>query len=204
MRIRDIFNSTPALLAAVIITVVAAVASGALVYRVVKAHRARGSPAAAVNFGQLQWLQTPRPVAATPFSDGTGKQLTLAEFHGRVLVVNFWATWCAPCVKEMPTLDTLQAELGSDAFSVVAINQDRAGDKVAAPFVKQNGWVHLALYTEPAGHFVRDENLAGLPTSLIVDREGREVARVEGPRDWQSPETIRALKQLIEKGQPAG
>jgi thiol-disulfide isomerase/thioredoxin len=201
MRIKDTFRSTPALLAALIITAVAAVASGALVYRLASPRPAPQSPPPADNIGQMQWLQSPRAVAATPFTDGAGKAVMLVDFRGKVLVVNFWATWCAPCVKEMPTLDALQAQLGGKAFAVIAINQDRDGAKVA-PFVQNNGWTHLALYTEPGGHFVHDEDLVGLPTSLIVDQDGREVARVEGPRDWQSAETIAALKQLIAKTQP--
>ena len=204
MRIRDVLSSTPGLLAAVLIIALAAVASGALVYRLASPRPPVERPPPDSNIGQLQWLQPPRPVAATPFTDAAGKPLTLADFRGRVLVVNFWATWCAPCVREMPTLDTLQAKLGGRAFAVLAINQDRGGEKVAAPFVQKNGWRHLTLYTEPDGHFVRDENLQGLPTSIIVDKDGREVARVEGPRDWDNAETISALQQLVEKDRPGG
>ena len=141
------------------------------------------------------------PVAApdTVFKDAAGADQTLANFKGKVLVVNFWATWCAPCVKEMPTLDALQAKMGGDAFQVLAISQDREGARVAKPFAEKNEWKNLPFYVEAAGKFMRAARLNGLPTSLIIDKTGQEVARVEGELDWNSPEVEKVLRDLMSK-----
>lgn len=143
--------------------------------------------------------ETPRPLPTTVFKDAADADQTLANFAGKVLVVNFWATWCAPCVKEMPTLDALQAKLGGPTFQVLAISQDRAGAGVAKPFADKNEWKNLAFYIEVAGKFARDAKLRGLPTSLIVDKSGQEVGRVEGDLDWDSPVVEKILRDLIAK-----
>ena len=187
------------IIAAVIITAVAAVASVALL----RPQRASApvtvaTPKADSGVTKLHWAEQPQPAASTPFLDRDGNTKTLADFAGRIVLVNFWATWCAPCVKEMPTLDALQQALGGDQLAVVAISQDREGARVAAPFMAENHWDHLALYTEPAARFAKDAAIRGLPTSIIVNRQGQEVARLEGTAEWNSPEMHAALKKLIE------
>jgi len=192
------------LVAGVIITGVIALASIALMVwgpwgkAPVPAPPVTAPAAATSGTEKLRWYTDPQPAATTSFNDDKGATLTLADFKGRVLVVNFWATWCAPCVHEMPTLDALQAALGGDTFAVVAISQDRDGLAVAKPFQEKQGWKNLTLYLEPDSRFARDAKLQGLPTSLIVDRQGREVARLEGTADWSHPEMIAALKKVIE------
>lgn len=151
--------------------------------------------AAAADPLKIVWAKTPAPAAATPFKDTSGAEKTLADFKGKTLVVNFWATWCAPCVKEMPTLEALQSKLGGSGVQVLAISQDRDAEKVAKPFFEKNGWKNVTLLTEPKGRFYADAKLRGLPTTLIVDKEGREVARVEGEADWTSPEVEAAIKK---------
>jgi thiol-disulfide isomerase/thioredoxin len=150
-----------------------------------------------VRLEKLKWLEEPRPAPQTPFTDGDGRPRTLKDFAGKVVLVNFWATWCAPCIEEMPTLDALQARLGGEDFIVLAINQDREGAKVATPFVERNGWKNLPLNLEPAGQFAKDAALRGLPTSLLIDREGREVARLEGTLAWDAPEVEAKLREVI-------
>ena len=147
----------------------------------------------------IKMLETPIPVPATVFKDVADADQTLANFKGKVLVVNFWATWCAPCVKEMPTLDALQGKLGGSDFQVLTISQDREGAKVAKPFVEKNQWSNLPFYVEAAGKFMKDAKLVGIPTSLIVDKSGNEVARVEGELDWNSPEVEKILRDLMAK-----
>ena len=191
--------------AALIIIAVVVVASGPKPQAVSqKAEKSAEKPADAVAAKpepiSIAMLETPRPAPTTVFKDAADADQTLANFSGKVLVVNFWATWCAPCVKEMPTLDALQAKLGGAGFQVLAISQDREGAKVAKPFVEKNQWSHLAFYVEAPGKFMRDAKLVGLPTSLIIDKNGNEVARVEGELDWNSPEVEKIVRELMAKG----
>ncbi len=192
------------LIAGLIITGFIAVASIALIIWDPWGHKAPQEPAlASVSASseqmlkKLQWHDVPKPVPATPFVGANVAAMTLGDFAGRVLVVNFWATWCEPCIREMPTLDALQDTLGGDKFAVVAINQDRGGLDVATKFYATHGWKHLSVYTEPARAFAKDAQLRGLPTSLLVDRQGREVARLEGTLEWNSPEVVALLKKLM-------
>jgi len=149
----------------------------------------------AAEMSKVVWAKNPAPAAATPFKDASGAEKTLADFKGKVLVVNFWATWCAPCVKEMPTLDALQAKMGPSGVQVMAISQDKDAEKVAKPFFEKNGWKNLGLFMDGPGKFYAQAKLRGLPTTLIVDKQGREVARIEGEMDWGSAEVEAALKK---------
>jgi len=154
-------------------------------------------PLAKSNFGQIAWHESLVSAPTTVFQDASGADVSLADFKGKVLVVNFWATWCAPCVKEMPTLDALQARLGGPDFAVLAISQDREGARVAGPFMETNQWTNLALYTEPGARFSKDAKLRGLPTSLVIDKLGNEIGRVEGDTDWTGLEIEQDLRGRI-------
>jgi len=148
----------------------------------------------------VTWHAKPLPgPLSTVMQDAKGVDATLAALKGKVLVVNFWATWCAPCIKEMPTLDALQAKLGPSGLQVLAVSQDREGLKVAQPFVEKNGWKNIALYVEPKARFAKDAALRGLPTTIILDQTGQEVGRLEGTIDWTAPKVVDALSKLIAK-----
>ncbi len=153
---------------------------------------AKKPPAAAI-----VWHDEPRPAPTTEFQDAEGVMKTIQDFAPKVLVVNFWATWCAPCVEELPTLDALEAKLGGADFRVLAIAQDREGAKVVKPFVDIQGWKSLAVYMEPQARFARDAKLRGLPTTLVIDSKGREIGRLEGAMDWAGDATVNRLKALI-------
>lgn len=139
----------------------------------------------------------PKPLPDLAFQDGSGKPLKLSDWKGRVALVNLWATWCAPCRKEMPDLSKLQKELGSDQFEVVAISVDRKGADASSAFLKETGADNLKLYVEPTTRIVNDLQSAGLPATLLIDRQGRELGRILGPADWASPEAVALIKAAL-------
>ena len=139
----------------------------------------------------------PKPCPDLEFQDGAGKPLKLSDWKGRVVLLNLWATWCAPCRKEMPDLAKLEKELGSDQFEVVAISVDRKGAEASAAFLKETGVDNLKLYIEPSTKIVNDVQSAGLPATILVDRQGRELGRILGPADWASPEAIALVKAAL-------
>ncbi len=141
-----------------------------------------------------------RPVADIAFQDASGKEMKLSQWRGRVVLVNLWATWCAPCRKEMPALAELQKQLGSADFEVVAISIDRKGAAASAAFMAETGALALTLYVEPSGRILNDLEALGLPATVLIDREGNEVGRLLGPAEWASPEAIVLVKAAIAEG----
>jgi len=139
-------------------------------------------------------VKNPAPVqSAMQFIDGADVKHTLAEWRGKVVLVNFWATWCAPCVKEMPTLGALaRAEAGPD-FAVVAVDFDRDDQRqFAVDELKRLSGGGIDFYADPSFALAFDASAAGFPTTIIYDRQGNEIARVSGEADWMSQEA-RAL-----------
>ena len=139
----------------------------------------------------------PKPLADLAFQDGAGKPLKLSDWKGRVVLLNLWATWCAPCRKEMPDLSKLETDMGSDQFEVLAISVDRKGAEASAAFLKETGVDNLKLYVEPSTKIVNDVQSAGLPATILVDRQGRELGRILGPADWASPEAQALIKTAL-------
>ena len=158
---------------------------------------ASDSPLAGLNKGPMAaFLVRPKPLELADFSfeaDGGGSK-SLEDWRGKVVLLNLWATWCVPCREEMPALDKLQAALGGNQFDVVAINIDKGGPDKARDFLKEIGVNKLALYTDPSGKLFSTIKAVGMPTTLLIDREGREIGRLVGPADWASPEA----KTLVE------
>ncbi len=120
-------------------------------------------------------------------SDGTNIPLPLAHFRGSVLLVNFWATWCAPCLKEMAFLDRLQGDMKGVPVEVMAVSEDKGGLPVAKGFMTRQKLTFLKAFTDPGAGAAQVLNVTGLPTSFIIDKKGRLVQRVEGPFEWDSP-----------------
>ena len=143
----------------------------------------------------------PKPVGDIEFVDAEGTPLSLADWKGRVVLVNLWATWCGPCREEMPALAELQRQLGSEDFEVVAISLDRQGAEVAKPFLEDVGADALELYLDPSTKVLAEFRAVGLPASMLIDRSGREVGRMFGPADWASPEAIRLIKAALAEGE---
>jgi thiol-disulfide isomerase/thioredoxin len=140
---------------------------------------------------------SPRPVADVGFEDGNGRKRTLANFRGKVVLLNLWATWCGPCRKEMPTLDRLQSKLGSKDFEVVALSIDRGGQAVVKSFYDEINIQALALYVDATAQAQDKLGAVGIPTTLLLDREGREIGRVTGPAEWDSPEVIDVIRRYL-------
>lgn len=157
---------------------------------------ARGATAGPRTFALTPYA-TPKPVASVSFQDGSGRQLTLVDFKGKVVLLNVWATWCAPCRKEMPTLDRLQAQLGGKDFEVVALSIDRGGPGVVRKFFSDIGIRALALYVDPSMDAMSKLAIIGVPTTLLIDRTGREVARHTGEAEWDRPEVIHTIERHL-------
>lgn len=147
--------------------------------------------------GFLLW-ESPRDVSEISFEDGDGNSLTLADFEGKLILLNVWATWCGPCRKEMPTLDALQAELGGTDFEVVALSIDRQGIDVVNEFYQEVGIEHLAPYVDQTGMASADLGAVGIPSTLLLDRQGKEIGRLVGEAEWDTPEMIEFLTETIE------
>lgn len=141
--------------------------------------------------------EAPVPVPEISFEDGNGKPKMLADFHGKVVLLNVWATWCAPCRKEMPTLDRLQAKLGGPDFEVVALSMDRAGPDAVQMFYGEIGVTHLALNIDSSAKAMFTLGAVGLPMTLLIDRDGKEIGRLIGPAEWDAPDMVDFLRGRI-------
>jgi thiol-disulfide isomerase/thioredoxin len=142
----------------------------------------------------------PRPVPAIRFTDGDGRELTLADFRGRVVLLNIWATWCVPCRKEMPSLDRLEKQLDRKDFIVLPVSIDRKGLSVVKPFYEELGLASLGIYLDTSGSIQGALAVPGIPTTLLIDREGREVARKMGAAEWDSPEMVALIGRYLPPG----
>ncbi|MGB1235565.1 MAG: TlpA disulfide reductase family protein [Planktomarina sp.] len=148
---------------------------------------------------KLQFSAAPAPAAQTPFFAEDGSELTMANYEGKVVVLNFWATWCAPCRKEMPHLQELQAELGGDNFEVVTIATGRNEPAAMKAFFDEIRVDNLPLHRDPKSALARQSGVLGLPVTLILDREGNELARLQGDADWASDSAKTIIVALVEK-----
>lgn len=138
-----------------------------------------------------------KPVALAEFLDEKDRPMTLEAFRGKVVLLNLWATWCVPCREEMPALDRLQAQRGGKDFAVVAVAQDRGGRAKVETFLDEIGAKRLAPYLDASMKSARAWTAIGLPTTLLIDRDGREVGRLVGAAAWDSPEALRLIDTLI-------
>jgi thiol-disulfide isomerase/thioredoxin len=138
----------------------------------------------------------PETLPEVKFQDAGGRERTLANWRGKVVLLNLWATWCLPCRKEMPALDRLQAEMGSDRFEVVAVSVDRTGLAGARKFLDEAKAGKLGLYADGTARMASTLRAAGLPATLLIDPEGREVGRLLGPAEWDSEDAKRLIQAV--------
>ena len=139
----------------------------------------------------------PEPLPKVTFVDASGKERTLDDWKGKVVLLNLWATWCAPCRKEMPGLDRLQSELGSDKFEVVAVSVDRTGTAGAKKFLDQINVGKLAVLADPTARMGTTLRAIGMPATLLLDAEGREIGRLVGPAEWDTPEAKALIQAAL-------
>ncbi len=158
---------------------------------------ARGE-VAAVNVAK-----SPLKVPDLAFTDASGKAMTLADFRGRTVLLNLWATWCVPCRKEMPTLDALEGKLGAKDFQVVAVNIDTRDPNKPKAFLKQIGVQNLSYYADPSAKSFQDLKAIGrafgMPTTLLVDPKGCEIGSIAGPAEWASDDALKLIRAALGK-----
>jgi len=142
-------------------------------------------------------LDPPVPAPLEVFQDLTGGRVHLADFAGKVVLLNFWATWCAPCVREMPSLDRLQAKLGAEGLAVVAVSVDRGGAEVVKPFAARLNLTQMGLYLDPDSVLANAVGITGLPTTFVIDGEGRIVGALQGSAEWDAPEALALVRYYL-------
>jgi thiol-disulfide isomerase/thioredoxin len=157
-----------------------------------------GAPQRAT-LGQFSPLARPRPAPELEVSARDGHPVRLADFRGRFVLVNLWATWCAPCVREMPSLDRLQARLG-DRLAVMAISEDRGAGAVVDPFLAQHEIERLSVYLDPKMAATQAFRPEGLPATYLIDPQGRILGFVEGGAEWDSPAMLERLDKYLARG----
>lgn len=132
-----------------------------------------------------------------PFIDRDEKQRTLEEFKGTPVIINLWATWCPVCVKKMSTLNNFAKKFHDMGGKVLAISQDRGGLSTVRAYYARNSYGNLPIYLEASGQLMNSLGAQGLPTSIFIDAQGREVGRIEGGIDWESPEVILMVEKYF-------
>ncbi|MER9178991.1 TlpA disulfide reductase family protein [Mesorhizobium sp. M0767] len=170
-----------------------------------KTDRAKKIAAAAT--GQVAALlpaYPPQSLKSVAFNGPDGKPTTIADHAGKTVLLNLWATWCAPCRAEMPALDALQKEMGSDAFQVVAVNVDAGDDAKPKKFLEDTGVKSLGYYrdaTMALFNDVKTRGLAlGLPVTMLIDGQGCLIAHMNGPAEWSGPDAKRLVEAALQPG----
>jgi len=173
--------------------VAAAVAATAAVGALVGTELASRPPEpvrAAAGALRLNLWSEPRPLPALRFVDERGHTLSLVDFRGKVVLLNVWATWCTPCQEEMPALDRLNARLGGPQFEVVVLSIDGLGAEVVRDFYDLLELRSLGVYVDATGRAMTELGAAGIPATLLVDGEGREIGRLLGARKWDGDDAV--------------
>ena len=166
-----------------------------------KAAAQRIAPLVRGEVAALTVAATPRPLPVLAFSDASGQRKTLADWRGRTVLLNLWATWCVPCRKEMPALDELQAKLGGAGFEVVAVNIDTRDAEKPKAWLRDNKVDRLAYYADPSAKVFQDLKAIGkafgMPTTVLIDPAGCEIASLAGPAEWASEDALKVLRAAL-------
>ena len=148
------------------------------------------------SIGHLKLEADAKPIPTVAFTDAQGARHTLAEFKGRYVLLNLWATWCAPCVRELPSLAGLQSAIPKDKFTIVAVDVGRGSPADAAAFLKSHHAGALDVYMDSDIALIRVFGAFGLPMSVLIDPQGREIARAMGPGEWNAPDAVDYFREL--------
>ncbi|MDA0229092.1 MAG: TlpA family protein disulfide reductase [Proteobacteria bacterium] len=139
-----------------------------------------------------------RPLPAFKFVDVAGNHLSIEDFRGKVVALHFWATWCMPCRAEMPTVDAMQELLGGEDFTFVPLSVDRKGAKLVQQYYVDHGLTNMPLYIDEGMDAAHALRVNGLPYTILLNRDGQEIARIIGDRDWSTPDATALMQRLIE------
>jgi thiol-disulfide isomerase/thioredoxin len=158
-------------------------------------------PLAHGEMAALTMATTPLKLPDLAFEDGDGKPRKLSEWRGRTVLVNLWATWCVPCRKEMPALDSLQTKLGGPKFEVVAINIDTRDSEKPKNFLKDANLTRIGNFNDQKAKVFQDlksiGRALGMPTSVLVDGQGCEIATIAGPAEWASDDAVKLITAAV-------
>jgi thiol-disulfide isomerase/thioredoxin len=146
--------------------------------------------------GEFVPSPAPSPAPSVTLTDASGSTTELSDFRGKLVVLNLWATWCEPCLREMPSLDRLQARF-DDRIAVLAVSEDRGGAKIIEPFIAKLGLKSVKVYVDPKSEVGHAFDVRGLPTSFLIDHDGKLLGRVEGGADWDSAKMLAVIEPFV-------
>ena len=156
-----------------------------------------GAPPLAGGMAKFELKAPPAPAPALSFKDKDDVDASLAAFKGKVVLVNFWATWCIPCIKEMPSLDRLARKLGNERFAVVALSLDGPSRPKVEPFIRSRNLEQLRVFFDTQKKSYAALDIIVLPTTVLIDAEGREIGRLQGDAEWDSPEAEALVRYVM-------
>jgi thiol-disulfide isomerase/thioredoxin len=163
----------------------------------------RVAPLARGEVAAVNVAKSPLQIPDLAFADADGKKLTLADFKGRTVLLNLWATWCVPCRKEMPALDALEARLGNADFQVVAVNIDTRDPAKPKTFLKEIGVEKLAYFADSSAKVFQElksiGRAFGMPTTILIDPQGCEIGTIAGPAEWASDDAVKLVQAAVGK-----
>ena len=146
---------------------------------------------------KLEPAENSAPMPETVFTDRSGRKLTLKNFRGKIVLLNFWATWCGPCVREMPSLERLHTMLQGNDFTVIALSEDRRGWDKITRFQDKIGLKGLPLFHDVSSKMMFATKARGLPTTILVGRDGKELGRLTGSAEWDTDEAVALIRYYI-------
>lgn len=154
----------------------------------------------AVQVVAIESLMKAEPARVLPEADlvaPDGAKTRLSAYAGKPLVLTFWASWCAPCLRELPTLARFKPRAEAAGINVATVSEDKEGAAVAKGYMDGNGLGALPLFVDPDGELAKALGVKGLPTTLIIDAEGREVARIQAEADWSGPDVVSVISTVL-------